>query len=82
MGKGPVWPPCGRPPTTSPAKRVAVGSEEIPCPAKKPRRQAGIRAKQGISELEQVKGIEPSCSAWEADVLPLNYTCNLLTKIL
>lgn len=26
--------------------------------------------------LEQVKGIEPSYSAWEADVLPLNYTCN------
>ena len=27
------------------------------------------------SDLEQVKGIEPSCSAWEADILPLNYTC-------
>ncbi len=25
--------------------------------------------------MEQVKGIEPSCSAWEADILPLNYTC-------
>jgi hypothetical protein len=25
--------------------------------------------------LEQVKGVEPSCSAWEADVLPMNYTC-------
>ena len=24
--------------------------------------------------LERVKGIEPSLSAWEADVLPLNYT--------
>ena len=24
--------------------------------------------------LERVKGIEPSFSAWEADVLPLNYT--------
>ena len=24
--------------------------------------------------LEQVKGIEPSCSAWEADILPLNYS--------
>jgi hypothetical protein len=24
--------------------------------------------------LERVKGIEPSCSAWKADVLPLNYT--------
>jgi hypothetical protein len=26
-------------------------------------------------DLEQVKGIEPSWSAWEAEVLPLNYTC-------
>ena len=26
-------------------------------------------------QLEQVKGIEPSYSAWKADVLPLNYTC-------
>ncbi len=24
--------------------------------------------------MERVKGIEPSCSAWKADVLPLNYT--------
>ena len=24
--------------------------------------------------MERVKGIEPSFSAWEADVLPLNYT--------
>ena len=28
-----------------------------------------------LSTMEQVKGIEPSYSAWEADVLPLNYTC-------
>ena len=27
------------------------------------------------SDLEQVMGIEPTCSAWEADILPLNYTC-------
>ena len=26
--------------------------------------------------MEQVKGIEPSCSAWEADIPPMNYTCN------
>ena len=26
--------------------------------------------------MERVKGIEPSYSAWEADVLPLNYTRN------
>ena len=25
--------------------------------------------------VEQVRGIEPPYSAWEADVLPLNYTC-------
>jgi hypothetical protein len=28
----------------------------------------------GISTLERVKGIEPSYEAWEAAVLPLNYT--------
>ncbi len=27
--------------------------------------------------MERVKGIEPSFSAWEADVLPLNYTRTL-----
>ena len=26
------------------------------------------------TKLERVKGIEPSCSAWKADILPLNYT--------
>lgn len=26
-------------------------------------------------DMEQVKGIEPSQSAWKAEVLPLNYTC-------
>ena len=26
------------------------------------------------SHLERVTGIEPALSAWEADVLPLNYT--------
>ena len=25
-------------------------------------------------KMEQVRGIEPPCSAWEADILPLNYT--------
>ena len=24
--------------------------------------------------MERIKGVEPSCSAWEADVLPMNYT--------
>jgi hypothetical protein len=29
---------------------------------------------QRFSRLERVTGIEPALSAWEADVLPLNYT--------
>jgi len=29
---------------------------------------------QGSGWLERVKGIEPSYEAWEAAVLPLNYT--------
>jgi hypothetical protein len=29
-------------------------------------------------ELERVMGIEPTFSAWEADVLPLNYTRKML----
>ena len=28
----------------------------------------------GETSLERVEGIEPSQSAWKADVLPLNYT--------
>ena len=30
----------------------------------------------GIIAMERVMGIEPTYSAWEADVLPLNYTRN------
>ena len=29
---------------------------------------------QQFSRVERVTGIEPALSAWEADVLPLNYT--------
>ncbi len=29
----------------------------------------------GAFSVERAKGIEPSYSAWEADVLPLNYIC-------
>jgi hypothetical protein len=28
----------------------------------------------GLDGVERVTGIEPAFSAWEADVLPLNYT--------
>lgn len=33
------------------------------------------KRQRACDELEQVRGIEPPCSAWEADILPLNYTC-------
>ncbi len=34
----------------------------------------------GLFQLEQVKGIEPSQSAWKAEVLPLNYTCTMAVQ--
>ena len=34
------------------------------------------RLRQPFFVLERVKGIEPSYAAWEAAVLPLNYTRN------
>ena len=37
-------------------------------------RADGGAAGQGAKGLERVKGIEPSLKAWEAFVLPLNYT--------
>ena len=33
---------------------------------------------EACSDVEQVTGIEPACSAWEADILPLNYTCKVI----
>ncbi len=35
-----------------------------------------VRAEGRALSLERVKGIEPSYAAWEAAVLPLNYTRN------
>ena len=32
-------------------------------------------------EVERVKGIEPSCQAWEACVLPLNYTRDFEVRV-
>jgi hypothetical protein len=37
-------------------------------------RPGRILALTGVFLLERVTGIEPAFSAWEADVLPLNYT--------
>lgn len=33
-----------------------------------------MRKNEGKAEVERVEGIEPSSEAWEATVLPLNYT--------
>ena len=35
-----------------------------------------------INKMERVMGIEPTTSAWKAEVLPLNYTRNLLSNAL
>ena len=29
--------------------------------------------RDGIFALERIMGVEPTCSAWEADILPMNY---------
>ncbi len=39
-----------------------------------PARTAWRAGRDELSVLERVKGIEPSYEAWEAAVLPLNYT--------
>ena len=55
----------------------------VTCRGKKPTRgpQAAVRGvcaacegRESIWAMERVKGIEPSYEAWEAAVLPLNYT--------
>jgi hypothetical protein len=47
--------------------------------------QQGRREKIGLRRnpdvLERVMGIEPTPSAWEAEVLPLNYTRRLIPPI-
>ena len=37
------------------------------------------KLKEKSLSFKRVKGIEPSYSAWEADVLPLNYTRKVFT---
>jgi hypothetical protein len=32
-----------------------------------------VRTESGLLNVEPMTGIEPAYSAWEADVLPLNY---------
>jgi hypothetical protein len=42
----------------------------------------GCAASRNPGVLERVMGIEPTLSAWEAEVLPLNYTRNTIFFIL
>ena len=43
---------------------------------------AVCEGKSGVEKNERVKGIEPSYAAWEAAVLPLNYTRKRLADLL
>lgn len=40
-----------------------------------PNNKTRADAKSALVLMEQVKGIEPSSQAWEARILPMNYTC-------
>ena len=59
----------------SPARRSAFSSRTnrgafwLPAPKRKGRPRASLFS------LEQATGIEPAASAWEAEVLPLDYAC-------
>ena len=39
-------------------------------------KEPGTRIAPRLSLVEQATGIEPATSAWEANVLPLNYACS------
>ena len=66
--------------STAPLSRPAAGYAIVDCwPCPRTLREE-IAPKHGaearIALMERVKGIEPSSKAWEAFVLPLNYTRN------
>ena len=65
--------PAQQPPTA--AQRVRFGEEEQQNERALTYKISRSKRYDACSDVEQVKGIEPSYSAWEADVLPLNYTC-------
>ncbi len=46
------------------------------------KKQTDTVYQSGSLNMEQITGIEPASSAWEADILPLNYTCILLAHSL
>ena len=56
-------------------KKASGAPEETRTPDPLLRRQLLYPAElQAHKKLERVMGIEPTCSAWKADILPLNYT--------
>jgi hypothetical protein len=51
-----------------------VGQLSMPAPALAYGKRENVQPSTSNQEKQRVKGIEPSCAAWEAAVLPLNYT--------
>ena len=73
--------PCGKNaapcrlgwPGANPAERIAAGSEEKARPAYEKALRPFHRLR-AFSELERLRGVEPPYAAWEAAVLPMNYS--------
>ena len=57
----------------APEAMTSVG-ERLPADFKEPAWNACAWPGSSKTELERVMGIEPTLAAWEAAVLPLNYT--------
>ena len=58
---------------TIPSEHVKTGMAAFKKKWKKSR-PGVVEHPVALARMERVKGIEPSCPAWEAGVLPLNYT--------
>lgn len=41
---------------------------------RKPKNKYPVGGRRGIGSLERLMGVEPTYAAWEAAVLPMNYT--------
>jgi hypothetical protein len=64
---------------------LTVGSGDqfvVTTPARMIGNRPSATPDSGAFSVERVTGIEPALSAWEADVLPLNYTRRLRTGYL
>ena len=62
--------------TANPTKWIAVESEETSCPTKKPRRKAGVRVKQKVSELVGQIGFEPGATLIRINVHRAKNSCH------